>query len=129
LIRPDARVYLIPGTTDPTLIPLGGYYRYEISGDGKTILAQRAFTKSCLTTSTKGVPTGYHLAYVSISHLMDPQPTEVHVFVSLTYKQKFFVVTATNHRLWYVSDGFIKAEGEVRSAPLGPAKQQDAAKR
>jgi len=47
------RAYLIPATEDPDAIPIGGYFRYYISADGKTVLSQRAFTKSCLMSSRK----------------------------------------------------------------------------
>ncbi len=118
------RVYLMPGVKDPNIVPFGGYYRYEISADGKTILAQRPFTKSCAMISNsgaKGMPHGFKPAGMMITHLLDPQPTEVHVFVSLTYEQPVIVVT--DAWMWKVSGDHIEAFEKTQSEPPAPAKK------
>jgi len=110
------RAYLIPATEDPDAIPIGGYFRYYISADGKTVLSQRAFTKSCLMSSRKLSPKGGHLVGVLITHMLDPQPTEAHVFVSLTYKTHIWVSTRDNHLVWYVDGCTIKGYDEEKTS-------------
>lgn len=106
------RVYLMPAPADPKVIPMGGYFRYEISPDGKTILDQRPFTKSCAMLPKDTLPKGMKSAGLAITHLLDPQPTEVHVFVSLTYKETVFVMTP-NSIIWKVSGDTVTAQSKL----------------
>ncbi len=88
-------VYLLPGTTKDHVIPLGGTFRFEI--DGAKVIAQRGFTRSCIALESK--PGAVALM---ITHLMDPVPTEVHVFWSLWGKTSMFVGTTSNGNVWGV---------------------------
>lgn len=38
-----------------------------------------------------------------VCHLLDPTPTEIHVFSALTGKVKVIVATIVNQRIWYVT--------------------------
>jgi hypothetical protein len=69
--------------------PLGGHHRFDIK-DGK-VIAKRAFTKSCIEMDKEA--TGGQLAGFFITHLLDPVPTEIHVFTAIASKKAVFVGT------------------------------------
>jgi hypothetical protein len=93
-------VYVLAATSDPRLYLFGGHHRYTISADGNTVEEHRAFTKGCLNMERKGGG-----AIPLISHLLDPYPTEVHLFLSLLYRTKIAVYTETNKTVWEVERG------------------------
>ena len=43
-----------------------------------------------------------------ITHLLDPIPTEAHVFWSLWARKPMYVATPPNGTIWVVDDGKIK---------------------
>ena len=95
-------VYMLPGTTDASSIPFGGAYRVETDWKGSRVLSKRAFSKSCLQ-----MPVRSDLESLVVTHLLDPHPTEIHVFLSLLAHKRIFVGTAENEFLWAVQDGKI----------------------
>ena len=56
-------------------------------------------------------------AGASISHLLDPQPTEIHVFVSLNMPGKLFVITTSNKDLWLIDHGHIAFKQVMDAVP------------
>lgn len=90
-------VYFLPVVTARTSLPIGGAYRIEITGSKVT--GQRAYSKSCLVASNE--PDAVALF---VSHLLDPVPTEVHVFWSL-WAAKPIAVRTQDGRTWMVEDG------------------------
>lgn len=93
-------VYLLPGTTRNGVVPLGGTYRMEVSGS--TVTAQRGFTRTCITLQNSPRTAG-----LMITHLLDPVPTEAHVFWSLWAKQPMYVAVV-NGGLWGIENGKIR---------------------
>jgi len=93
-------VYLLPATTGNGVVPLGGTYRMDISGS--TVTAQRGFTRTCVTLQNAPRTAG-----LMVTHLLDPVPTEAHVFWSLWARQPMYVATA-NGNLWAIENGKIK---------------------
>jgi hypothetical protein len=87
---------------DPGVFPAGGHYRYIIGADGK-LLSSRAFTKGCVNIDAKAVPK--NAAGYAVSHILDPQPTEIHVFVSYNTPVKLFVIIEGSKDLWEVGKG------------------------
>lgn len=93
-------VYLLPATTKRDIVPLGGTYRMEVSGS--TVTAGRSFTRSCVTL--QNTP---RTAALMVTHLLDPVPTEAHVFWSLWAKHPMYVATADG-ALWAIENGKIR---------------------
>lgn len=89
-------VYRFSPQVEDNSYPFGGHSLVEVA-DGK-VVSSREFTRSCLLMDLRPAP-GQPQALV-VSHLLDPQPTEVHVFLSLTLQQPIYVVTG--ERLWLV---------------------------
>lgn len=94
-------VYLLPGTTDPKVVPLGGSYRFDIK-DGK-VAAQHAYTRSCIKLDNDP-----RSVAMMVTHLMDPLPTDVHVFLNLWARKALYVMTPSNGVLWSVENGKIR---------------------
>jgi hypothetical protein len=53
-----------------------------------------------------------------ISHLLDPTPTEIHVFTALASKSELFVVTSENDQFWKISG----EKGLATITPMGSVK-------
>lgn len=97
--KPDGGLYaylLAPQETTKA-VPLGGHYRFEIV-DGK-IAGQRQFTKSCITLPLE--QDGKRPTSLFITHLLDPTPTEIHVFSVFASELPMFVST-DQERIWAV---------------------------
>lgn len=91
-------VYLLPGTTDAKVLPVGGAHRIETNVGGDTVVSRRAYTRSCLNLTVEP-----KAAAMVLSHLLDPQPTELHVFWSLQVRKPLVVVTSPAGSAWYVT--------------------------
>lgn len=90
-------VYLLPGTTRADTVPIGGTHRIETDDRG-TIVAQRPFTRTCVALQTDPRAVG-----LVISHLLDPTPTEAHVYWSLWAGKSLYV--ATERTTWAIESG------------------------
>lgn len=99
-------VYLLPGTTQRGIVPLGGSYRIDVRRDA--IVSRRAYTKSCivLESGSRQSPA----AIMAVTHLLDPVPTEVHVFWSLWADAPMYVGTTENKMTWLIEAGVITKE-------------------
>jgi len=86
--------------------PFGGNYRVDIAADG-SVLGSRAFAKSCIAMAPQAPPGG-HAAGMVITHLLDPQPTEIHAWLSLVANVPIFVATIPSRELWGVEHGTIR---------------------
>ena len=97
----DWVVYLIPGTTKNDVVPVGGTYRVDVSGSN--VVSQRGFTRTCIALQTDPRAVG-----LMITHLLDPIPTEAHVFWSLWAKKPMYVATPPNGTIWVVDGNNVK---------------------
>lgn len=96
-------VYLLPGTTDSKVVPIGGSYRLEVDGTSHKVLSMRGFTHTCIKLADDP-----RAVALMITHLLDPVPTEIHVFWSLSLGKDLFVGTAPNGTTWLVHGASIK---------------------
>ena len=100
-------VYLMTPQTDLRSYPLGGHYSVEVSGAG-TIGKVRRFTNSCIAMNSGQVKDGSSPVGFWITHILDPTPTEIHVFTSLASKMPIHVGTK-NKRIWAVDGSTIRS--------------------
>jgi len=70
-------VYLLTPMVKADAYPFGGHHEVDIGADGK-VAATRDFTRSCAAMEK---PANAAMAF--ITHLLDPHPTEIHVYLSL----------------------------------------------
>ena len=104
---PNWVVYLIPGTQDALRIPLGGAHRLELDATGRNLVSERAFTRSCVVLGDpKGAPNKRPVGLFA-THLMDPVPTEIHVFWNLWAGIPLYISTPPNGTVWGISKGHI----------------------
>jgi hypothetical protein len=98
-------VYLLTPQTDLTKLPLGGHFRVEVGADGKAGPV-RGFTRSCISVPIPGA--NDRGASIGIGHLLDPVPTEIHAFSSLTSKKRLIVIIENPEKRYYsVENGLI----------------------
>ncbi|WP_157074290.1 hypothetical protein [Pseudoxanthomonas mexicana] len=97
--------YLLPGTTKHGIVPIGGSYRLDLDASGERILKQRGFTRSCIVLESPRGRKDMETVAMMITHLLDPVPTEVHVFWSRWARTPMFVVTSMGN--WVIEDGGI----------------------
>jgi hypothetical protein len=104
------RVYMMPSFAEAGVFPLGGYHLYEVDSSGENILSSRSFSKGCIAhqDSPKGLSEGERPLFGMFTHLLDPQPTEIHVFVSLYAELPMTIMTVDNKTLWSVNKGDIE---------------------
>lgn len=101
-----AAVYLLTPMETKGEYPFGGNYEVDVGPDGK-VVSERAFTKACLNMALPPPnPAGEPMAMVS--HMLDPTPTEIHVFMSL-WMGKPVVVLTGKKQAWAVSGDQISA--------------------
>ena len=80
--------------------PFGGHSRATLSPTGD-ILSQRAFANTCLVIPVPG-PGEEHPVGLGVTHLLDPIPTEIHVFLAIWTGLPIFVGTNEPDRVWRV---------------------------
>lgn len=112
-------VYLLTPQTSNDSLPFGGHYLTEVSAEGK-VGPFRHFAKSCAEfpinggDKSKGEPDA-----LIITHLLDPTPTEIHVFSSLSIHKRLYVLT--KKRVWRVEGNQIylidSSQAEKTKAP------------
>lgn len=107
-------VYVLPATTLRYVVPLGGSHRVDIA-DGQ-ITSDRGFTYTCIQLGrARSTPHG-EVAAMMVTHLLDPIPTEVHVYWSLWARTPMFVATSSS-AVWEIKEGRIRALDETPQAP------------
>lgn len=97
--QPDL-VYLLTPQTTFDAIPLGGHYRFAIK-DGE-VVSQRKFMKTCFNSPLKSDEKDNEIVSTGITHLLDPVPTELHVFSVFAAKRPIYVITVSNKHGWVV---------------------------
>jgi hypothetical protein len=107
LPSPDggSSVYVMTSTTDPTSYPAGGHYRFDVSASGQ-LTGERRFMKSCFPVNF-GEKDGKRPEMVFLTHLLDPQPTEIHAFVSQNIPLPLAIGTVANRMIWIAYRGKI----------------------
>lgn len=99
-------VYLLSAQKEAGAYPMGGHYRVIVAADG-TVLASRPYSVSCLNLAVPELPAGSTPVGFMVSHLLDPVPTEIHVFASFNLRMPLFVRTP-DKRVWEVQGSKIK---------------------
>lgn len=94
-----AEVYALTGQTETGSYPFGGHFLGAISASGE-LVSQRAFTRSCLNMQPQPRARGRPAALM-VTHLLDPTPTEIHVFMSIWVGLPVYVGIAG--RVWEVT--------------------------
>jgi hypothetical protein len=91
-------VYFMTPQTGNAMVPIGGHFLIEVAAGG-AVGNPRAFSKSCLELPVRsaGAADG-RMAFVT--SLLDPVPTEIHVFTMIAMHLPLVVGTTQNRLLW-----------------------------
>lgn len=92
-------VYLLTPMQTAGEYPFGGHYRIDVGPDG-AVVSERAFTLACLNIGAPPAGAGDG-AMAVVSHMLDPTPTEIHVFMSLWMGKPVGVITSPKE-VWSV---------------------------
>jgi hypothetical protein len=103
-LTPDGTidVYQISPQTQRGVFPLGGHFRTSVAADG-SVAATRAYTRSCLNVTVTDPPAGARPAPISVTHLLDDLPQDIHVFLSAWTGHPLLVVAGDPQRLFAVT--------------------------
>jgi hypothetical protein len=95
-------VYQISPQSARGRYPIGGHYKTSVAADG-SVAASRGFTNACLEVAVADPAPGAPPAPVAVTHLLDPLPTEIHVFLSVWTRHPLVVVAGEPQRLFAVT--------------------------
>jgi len=87
-------VWLLTSTTDANIVPMGGHYRFRISGDGSTVLRRDMLSNSCINMPIQQAGSTGQPAGLAISQIVSDGPVETHVFLSLQNRLPIYVMAA-----------------------------------
>jgi hypothetical protein len=104
-------VYVLTPQRQEGIFPFGGHTRVTLSANGE-VLSHRAFTNSCINLSSRSEGS-QQTAALSVSHLLDPIPTEIHVFLSIWIGLPLGVGTTQSGRIWMIENGRIELAGNI----------------
>jgi hypothetical protein len=114
---PDS-VYLLTPQTDARSFPFGGHHRFDVK-DGK-IVSKRGFTRSCIAIPAPPPgKKGKKVAGLMVTHLLDPVPTEIHVFMAFATGKSIWVGTQSNQRFWAIDVQAGEPKLTIMPAPKG----------
>ena len=102
-------VYLLTAQQDAASYPMGGNYRVIVGPDG-SVLASRPYSVSCINLTAPKLPAGAKPVGFTVTHLLDPVPTELHVLASYRMRSPL-IVAASAKSIW-----------TVRGSTIAPAK-------
>lgn len=111
-------VYLLSSSTDAAEIPVGGSYRFTVNLSDQSV-SRRDYTKSCLTLKRDGERESKgDTAIMFVTHLLDPMPTALHLFLSRTHNTAIAVGIAKSRDIWLVKpdDLYLVERGNAPNA-------------
>lgn len=97
-------IYVMTPQTDTNVIPFGGHHRLTLDSEGR-VTAQRAFTNSCLAMPLSQPGRDRPVA-LTVTHLLDPIPTEIHVFSAMAARMTVYV--GAGGSMWEVTGDHIR---------------------
>ena len=100
-------LYLTSAQVETDVYPFGGHYLLTVAPDGK-VKSTRKFTNACVNMSVPRNDNTQVPAALMIGHLLDPLPTEIHVFLARMLEMPVYVGTSSSNRLWEVQGNGIR---------------------
>ena len=93
-------IYLLTPQTESKKYPLGGHHRFEVQ-NGK-VKSQRKFMNSCFDMDLEEQKNNLTPKMFFVTHMLDPVPTEIHVFSSISARIPIGVITIDNEYIWAI---------------------------
>lgn len=95
-------VYQVSTPAERGRFPLGGHFRTTVAADG-AVADSRAFTNACLEVEGGAPAEGETVRPIGVTHLLDPTPTEIHMFLAQLIGRPLLVATGEPQRVWGVT--------------------------
>jgi hypothetical protein len=105
-------VYVLTPQRVMDALPFGGHYLIPVDPSGRAGPVRR-FTNSCLEMPLPNAAQRRDMVAIGITHLLDPLPTEIHVFSSLVAHIPVTVGTSDG-RAWWVDGTAIRLIGKSK---------------
>jgi hypothetical protein len=96
-------VYQISPQSQRGRFPIGGHFKTIVNADG-TIAATRGYTNACLDVAAADPVIGIQPSPIAVTHLLDPLPTEIHVFLAIWTRHPLVVAAGDPTRLFAVTE-------------------------
>jgi hypothetical protein len=109
-------VYLMTPQERSGAFPFGGHYRVTVAADG-SLSGERAFSNGCLLMDRRQSGSRGRAVAMVVTHLLDPVPTEIHVFNALSARLPVVVGMPSSGRVYQVSGEEIRLLAEL--SPTG----------
>lgn len=90
-------VYLLTPQVEDGKYPFGLHYLVTVGADGQ-VVSTRPFMKSCMIQ-----PLPANVVASMVSHLLDPTPTEIHVWLARWTGKPVYVMVTEPRQLWEVT--------------------------
>ena len=90
-------VYVLAASSKVGDVVFGGNHRVTLNSDGDKIVENFPLSKSCLTMQKRD-----DVEALTISHIVEPTPNAVHVFLSMLHRTPIYVLTTENKIIWKV---------------------------
>ncbi|HET9429463.1 MAG TPA: hypothetical protein VFO69_14005 [Allosphingosinicella sp.] len=100
-------VYRLSAPASRSRLPLGGHFRSTVAADGN-VTETRGFSRGCLNVDVGEVAPGTQAGPIAVTHLLDPLPTEIHVFLSLFSGRPLVIAAGDPTRLFMVAGDAIR---------------------
>lgn len=110
------RAYIMSASTTAGVFPLGGHYRFTVGPNGK-VQSWRPYLKGCLAIDSRPKPDAPKPAFFVVSHLLDPQPTEMHYFVRYNVPLDMGIVMQDGDIWMLGTAGFTNPKGKEIGLP------------
>jgi hypothetical protein len=81
---------------------LGGHFRSTVA-PGNTISETRGFAATCTEIDIPPAAAGTRPAPIGVTHLLDPAPTELHLYLAQIAGRPLLVATGEPQRVWLVT--------------------------
>lgn len=115
-------VYFLTPQTEKGRFPFGGHFEVDIAADGG-VASSRAFTRSCISLGEPQRNDGAAPVGVFITHLLDPHPTEIHVFEQHYVGVPVYVGTVNPQTVWKVTDDEVEKVTSIPPSATSPSPQ------
>jgi hypothetical protein len=99
-------VYMLTPQVKTGDYPAGGHYEIDVADNGSVIFTRR-FTNTCIMLGASPSDGNGKPVAAFLTHLLDPTPTEIHVYLSLWMGQPLYVSTGPD-RVWEVNGDHIR---------------------
>ncbi|TXK64300.1 hypothetical protein [Alkalisalibacterium limincola] len=83
-------------------VAAGGNHRMDVAADG-SIVATRKFTNTCIQLGDDP-----RAVALTLTHLLDPHPTEIHVLLGYRTGKALYLLTTENEAMWAIENGAVR---------------------